>query len=327
MPTAVHGGAVAAYTVIMSIGNAANCITTGIGGVSLTLNGIFYHEEDKSAMRETVKLLCRRGIVLGFVMGALLLVLAPQLIGIFIANEGEVRDMAILGLRLFGAGLIPCCINNALKYAYQASDRPGLTELISLAEGAVFPALAAFVLSRFLGTTGAWMAFAAGEILTLAALGVLIFRITGQKPWDETAVLLLKKDFGVSPEDMLEMDISSLEEVTEASEKAMEFCRSHGQDTRTANHIALCIEEMAANVIQYGFSRDVKDHHLSVLILDKPDQWVLRLRDDCAAFDPLQFVPKEADRGIGIRLVLAVADEVYYTYSMSLNNLVFKMPK
>lgn len=327
MPTAVHGGAVAAYTVIMSIGNAANCITTGIGGVSLTLNGIFYHEEDKSAMRETVKLLCRRGILLGFVMGALLLVLAPQLIGIFIANEGEVRDMAILGLRLFGAGLIPCCINNALKYAYQASDRPGLTELISLAEGAVFPALAAFVLSRFLGTTGAWMAFAAGEILTLAALGVLIFRITGQKPWDEMAVLLLKKDFGVSPEDMLEMDISSLEEVTEASEKAMEFCRSHDQDTRTANHIALCIEEMAANVIQYGFSRDVKDHHLSVLILDKPDQWVLRLRDDCAAFDPLQFVPKEADRGIGIRLVLAVADEVYYTYSMSLNNLVFKMPK
>ena len=37
--------ALAAYAVITALGNAANCITTGIGGVSLTLSGIFYHEE------------------------------------------------------------------------------------------------------------------------------------------------------------------------------------------------------------------------------------------------------------------------------------------
>ena len=35
--------AIAAYSVIMTIGNASNCISTGVGGVSLTLSGIFYN--------------------------------------------------------------------------------------------------------------------------------------------------------------------------------------------------------------------------------------------------------------------------------------------
>ena len=320
------GAAVAAYTVIMSIGNAANCITTGIGGVSLTLCGVFFHEEDRSALRETVRRLFRSGVVLGFGMGLLLLVLAPVFIRLFIPEPGKTQDMAILGLRLFGVGLIPCCLNNALKYAYQASGRPGLTEIMSLLEGAVFPVLAAFVFSRFLGTNGAWLGFAAGEILMRLTTFLLVRRVSGEHPWKNGAFLLLKKSFGAKPEETMETDIRSLEDVTASAEKAEQFCLQHGQDPRTANHIALCIEEMAANVIQYGFN-DGKPHHLSVLILNKPDHWILRFRDDCRAFDPVKYVPQEKDQALGIRLVSALAEEANYTYSMNLNNLSLKLPK
>ena len=325
---AMHSGAfgVAAYTVITSIGNAANCITTGIGGVSLTLCGIFFHEEDRTALRETVHLLCRVGILLGLGMGILLLAFAPALIGLFIPEEGETQKIAILGLRLFAVGLIPCCINNALKYSYQATGREGLAEIISLAEGAAFPVLAGFVLSRFLHTTGVWLAFGAGEILTMLAIGAMIRARTGEMPWKEDGFLLLKKDFGAAKDQTLETDIGSLEEVTAASQAAEAFCLARGQDARTANHIALCIEEMAANVIQYGFG-DGKPHHLSIRITDSRDRWVLRFRDDCSAFDPVHFVPEEEGQGIGIRLVLAMADEAYYTYSMNLNNLALKIPR
>ena len=65
------GGAegVAAYAVIMSIGNAANCITTGIGGVSLTLCGILYNEEDRTGLKDTLTLLVRYAVILGAVGG------------------------------------------------------------------------------------------------------------------------------------------------------------------------------------------------------------------------------------------------------------------
>ena len=319
--------AVAAYTVFMSIGNAANCITTGIGGVSLTLSGIFYHEEDRTGLKELVGMLCKWSVVLGLCMGVLLLVFAPACVSLFIPNDGATRQMAILGLRCFALGLIPCCINNALKNAYQATGRASLTELISLFEGAIFPALSAFILSAFMFVSGAWLAFAVGETLMLLTIGLFIRLNSGKAPWKDGAFLLLKSDFGAPEDQVLEMDLRTLEEVAAAAEKAGRFCMEHGQDARTGNHIALCIEEMAANVIEHGFNRDEKPHHLSVRILRKPDHWVLRFRDDCRAFDPVSYVPGEGKQAIGIRLVLAMAEEAHYTYTMNLNNLALKLTK
>lgn len=317
--------AIAAYTVIISIGNAANCITTGIGGVSLTLGGVLYHEEDRSGLRELIRLLCRYSVILGLGVGMILVVFAPAFISAFIPQTGKTQEMAILGLRMFAAGLIPCCVNNTLKNYYQASGRPGLTEIVSLTEGAVFPALAAFVFSRFLGTNGAWLAFAAGELLTLPLIALHIRKISGRSIRKEDAVLLLKQDFGADGDRMLERNITSLEEVAAASEETEQFCMRCGQDPQAGNHIALCVEEVAANVIQHGFSRDGKPHHLSIRILEKQGRWVLRFRDDCTAFDPLHFVPEEGQQALGIRLVMAMAEEAHYTYSMNLNNLVLKL--
>ena len=317
--------AVAAYTVSINIGNVANCITTGISGVSLTLSSIFFHEEDASDLISLLKYLCRYGIILGLGMGLLLEAAAPVLASLFIPSAGITQDMAILGIRLFAAGLIPCCINGAVKNAWQATGKIRLMEIFSLLEGAFFPILAAFLLSCFMRTSGAWLYFAAGETLALLFIGLLVFRVSGKTPWQDGAVLLLKKGFGVPKEQQLEMDIHSLQEVTDAARRAAQFCECNGQNARTSSHIALCIEEMAGNIIQYGFSKNGERHHLSVSILHKEEQWILRFRDDCGAFDPLHYVPAEGEDALGIRLVMGMVQEAHYTFSMNLNNLVLKI--
>ena len=317
----------AAFTVITTVSNSAFCIVTGIGGVSLTLSGIFYNEEDRSTLWETLRCLFRHGVVLGLGMGAVLLVFAPALVSLFIPEAGETRDLAILGLRISAAGLIPCCFSNALKNAYQGTERVALTELISVLEGTVFPVLAAFVFSLFMGTRGVLLYYALGEALALLFAALLVRCVSGRAPWRGDACLLLREGFGVCPEDLMETDIHDLREVTAAAEQAEAFCRAHGGDARLSSHIALCVEEMAGNVIQHGFGQDSRPHHLSIRILNKPDQWVLRFRDDCRAFDPLHYAPAEGGQSLGIRLTLAMAEDARYTYSMNLNNLVLKLPK
>ena len=197
--------------------------------------------------------------------------------------------------------------------------------LFSLLEGAVFPVLAAFVFSRFMGTSGAWLYFLAGETLTLLFIGVLIFGMTRKLPWQDETALLLKKDFGVSPEHLLEMDIRSMQDVVDASQRAGQFCRDHGHSERVCNHIALCIEEMAANTIQHGFTMDRKHHDLSVRLLQKEKDLVLRFRDDCGAFDPVRYIPKDEEDALGIRLILAFAQEARYTYALNLNNVCIRI--
>ena len=57
----------------------------------------------------------------------------------------------------------------------------------------------------------------------------------------------------------------------------------------------------------------------------KPDLWVLRFRDDCGAFNPLQYVPRDREDGLGIRLAMKMAREASYTHSLNLNNLTLKL--
>ena len=317
--------AVAAFSVLLGIGNASNCISTGVGGVALTLSGILYHEEDGTGLKELLRSLARYAVLLGAVMGALLIAFAPFLVGIFISKAGEAREMAVQGVRLFALGLIPCCLNNALKNLYQGTDRVRLTEAISVAEGALLPTLAAFLFSRLWGVTGVWLYFATGEHLALLCAALYVWRRNRAISLSAQAFLLFKDDFGVSPDHLLETEIRSLTDVTAAAEAAEAFCRRHGQSEKVANHIALCVEEMASNAVIHGFAKG-KNNRLSIRIQHKDSRWVLRFRDDCRAFDPVSYVPQGENDALGIRLVMAMADGVRYTYSLSLNNLTIKLP-
>ena len=314
----------AAYSVLLTIGNASNCISTGVGGVSLTLSGILFNEEDRTGLKELLKLLARYAVLLGAVVGALLLAFAPVLVGIFIPEAGSAQRMTVQGVRLFALGLIPCCVINALKSLYQGTERVRMTETISVLEGAVLPSLAAFILSRVMSVTGVWLYFVAGECLALLCVALYVRRKNGGAASGAEAFLLLRDDFGVGQEDLMEADIRSLSDVASVVKDAEEFCRAHGQDERFANHIALCIEEMAGNTVIHGFENG-RDNHLSVRVQNKQDQWVLRFRDDCRAFDPVSYVPGDGEDALGIRLVMKMASDIRYTYSLNLNNLVIKL--
>ena len=316
--------AVAAYSVLMTIGNASNCISTGVGGVSLTLSGILYNEEDRTGLRELLRLLVRYAVMLGAAVGALLMAAAPILVRIFIPETGGAQEMAVLGVRLFALGLIFCCVNNALKSLYQGTERVLLTEIISVLEGAVLPSLCAWLCSLIWGVTGVWLYFVLGEGLALLLTALYIWKKNGGVTLKAPPFLLLNQDFGVQKENLLEMDIHSIGEVVSAAEQAQAFCLQHGQSEKMANHIALCVEEMASNTVLHGFEEG-KQNHLSIRIQHKGNRWVLRFRDDCRAFDPVSYTPRGEQDALGIRVVMAMADDIRYTYSLSLNNLTIKL--
>ncbi|MBQ5365034.1 MAG: hypothetical protein IIU49_03080, partial [Spirochaetales bacterium] len=140
--------AVAAYSVMTTIGNASNCISTGVYGVSLTLTGVLYQEEDKTGLKVMLKTLMPRCLIMGLTVGAFLAVAAPALVDLFLTDRtGASRQMAITGLRIYALGLVPCCINNAFKGYLQGSDRIRAIVNYSTAEGLLVPVLFAFGLS------------------------------------------------------------------------------------------------------------------------------------------------------------------------------------
>ncbi len=323
--------AVAAFTIITTLGNTGNCISTGINGVSLTLSGVLYQEEDKTGLKNIFTYLYGKSLLLGACVGTFVALLSPYLVAFFMPEKGAAQSMAIYGLRLYVLGFIPCCLNYNLKGMYLGTGRVIETDIYSVAEGLVFPLLAALIFSGISGVQGVWYFFAVGEVLTLAGAFVYVRIKSGKRIPDAVDFLLLDKKFGVRDRDLLEWNIRNIKQVSDVSEEAGKFCLERGADSRIAFHVALCIEEVAANVIEHGFGKIKKvQNHLSVRLMNKDKRWVLRFRDDCFAFDPLSYIPNDpgpSDSVSGIKLLLGISDNAKYTNTLNMNNFMLVIDK
>ena len=313
--------AVAAYSVVSTLINTSNGISTGTGGVALTLSGVLYNEEDRTGLSELLRVLARASVLLGLSVMALLFIFARPCVELFIPYAGESQTLAIRGVRVFSTGLMFCCLSNALRNCYQGTGRVRMMEVITVTANALLPIATAFLFSRIAGVNGVWFLFLVSELLTTLGILCYVWLKKGRVTLHAEDVLLLRSDFGVPPQDLLESDPASLDDVMAFSREADAFCRAHGGGGRMASHLALCIEEMGSNIVTHGFAADGKNR-LSIRLQHKDGRWTLRFRDDCMAFDPMQHVAEEnVGESVGIRLAMRMADEARYTYSMNLNNL------
>ena len=194
---------------------------------------------------------------------------------------------------------------------------------IELVRTAVF----ALILAHFFGVNGIWYAFPVGQ--ALLCLTILIQAIPGRDKSRKgvASMLMLRKGFDMQDADCIERSVATMDEVVALSVEVGAFCRAHGIGRKEANRLALCIEEMAGNVIEHGFS-DGKPHHLDVRVIVKNGQTILRMRDDCAFFDLREqakkwsFDPEHPERNIGIRMVMTASEDILYTRTMKTNNLI-----
>ena len=120
-------------------------------------------------------------------------------------------------------------------------------------------------------------------------------------------------------------------EITGMSRIAGLFCTENNIDVSTANKLALCIEEIGTNIIEHGF-KDKKTHAINIRMVVKDEEIILRIRDDCKAFNPIERYKmktkndNDPTKNIGIRMVMGMCNSVNYICTFNTNNLIMKIP-
>lgn len=139
---------------------------------------------------------------------------------------------------------------------------------------------------------------------------------------------MLPDDFGVSADKQLDITVTSKAEVLGLSERTQNFCETHDIDNRRSMFAGICIEEMAGNIVDYGFD-DGKKHFVDVRVIVDGEQVIIRLRDDCRAFDPKKqaelYHSEDPAAHIRIKLCRKIATEFNYVNVLKLNNLIVKI--
>lgn len=322
-----YGGnlSVASYSVVSTIGNFCYCFGAGIASVSLMMASMFYSDEDKKALLTVVRTMTRYSAVIISALTVCILLAAPFFVGLFL-DDADAFDLAVIGVRLFSLSLLPSALNAAFKNYFQGVNRTRLTNIISVCQNFAFTALFALIFTPVIGTTGIWISWVCGESLVLISIALYVWIKNKRIAFSAEAFSLIPKDFGATDDDCLDATVRTSSEIIQVSEQAEEFCLGRGENVRDSKMIALCIEEMANNIVEHGFTKDRrKDHTIDIRLVFKDDKRMIRIRDNCVTFDPVAYMDLHKDDDptahIGIRLVMKMVKDANYVCTMGLNNL------
>ena len=298
----------------------------GNGNVVRMLTSVFVGEEDKSSMRKVLRIVFTKGLILSVVLGAFVVLISPLLSGLFFTDHASnVFKLSYQLFVIYGCSIPLALIAQIMTNYLQATGHNFFVNIMSLVDGFFAGVIPALILAPVLGALGVWISNPIGLVITILTVPIYAFIFWKRTPKTLDEWMFLRPGFGVSDEDCLDIQIENLEDVSETSARVQEFCDAHDIAARPGYYAALCLEEMAANVVKHGFSLDNKKHSLNARAIYLNDSIMLRLKDDCRAFDPTEMAKFIGDEksfdNIGIRMVKKIADDVTYQNMLGLNVL------
>lgn len=325
--TYVSVAAVTALNVRTTTSNFLGAVVLGIGQAATPTIGMFFGEEDRTAMRDTLKTTLKLGLSINGVLAAVLLVFPAFFARLLGVTNDPLMNMSILAIQLFGLGIPIQLVNSVLLNYYQCTKKVAMATMICLLQSLVYTLLFAYILIGPMGSSGVWLALLLGEILTLLTVGLVLMLKNRKAELSFNDLMMLDKYFGGDPKDRLELSIgNSMEEVMQISTGIYKFGENRTLSQETLNTLSLFIEELAGNVVQYAFKPDEK-RWLDLTVMDKPEKLIIRIRDNGAPFDPMAYLSTGEVKGYGLLIVQKLAEKIEYRRNMGLNNLIIHLKK
>lgn len=132
----------------------------------------------------------------------------------------------------------------------------------------------------------------------------------------------------VREEKFLECSLEDdLSKVMEFREKLFVFCTENQIDERDANILGLAVEELAANIVQYGY-RGGKKNYMDIGFTIQDDKYMLRIRDDGIPFNPMEDEQEEKEVIVGgISLLKKIMSDFQYMRVLNMNNTIVELDR
>ena len=315
--------AVSAVAIIGSLTAPLDALNIGVGAVCLILSSVYVGEKDKDAMCEVFKLGLKYGLALAFIKLLVSIFFGKPILMLFGAEGTVLNDSYILYLLTQ-----ICCPLNVLTLAIvnpaQSMGKVKLVNIFYLFNAMILPLAYVFSMAPMLKALAVYSVFPAAEILSLILIFVYEWKKYGHMPKAISEILMLDDEQFAG--NKITVSIKSMDEVINLSEKVIDFCKENGIDDRRSMFAGLCLEEMAGNVVEHGFTKGKKKNYtIDLFVSVENEDLTLRIRNNTVQFDPIKayapFNPEDPAKNVGIRMVNKLAKEMNYQSSFGMNVL------
>lgn len=325
--------AIAAYSVHRQADSLLNPITIGMADTVAMIAGILMGEEDRPKMKRLLFTSLHATCIITLGVSVIAWLASPLIAAMYIKDNTEALEYSISAVRAYALGMPLYGLNLIYQNYLEGTGKSKLSSLSGSLNEVGVTIISAYTLSHLIGAGCVWYAFPVTQAVMIViniCLALTYDHINGIKQGKAADKLLLVPDtFDSSEYDRMDRTISTAEEVTILSREVWDFCTEHGCENRQRYLLSLSVEEMAGNIIKHGFSHDEKSHSIDVRIIKKQEGFLVRIRDDCLIFDPVNQLKlySEEDRmhHMGLRMIITTAKDVQYTSILKLNNLLIKL--
>ena len=322
---------IAAFTASNSLLNLFWAIPGGMLTVSRMLISISVGEEDRRSLVDIMRIVMYRCIPLMCAVSCGIILFSDPLTMLYYRDTAE----EVFRLTRMCFRILPLCMPFSVMLMNfncygQISEKHLLVHLNSLLDGVVCVAGFSALLIRPMGLAGICTANVLNGVVTTLVIIGYSWIVRKQFPRNMEELMVIPDDFGVPEEDRMDLTVRQVDQVAAVSDAVHTFCRDKGIEERRAFLAALCLEEMAGNVVEHGFTKDHKKHSVDLRVVSKGDDLILRIRDDCIHFDPAErkdiVDPDDITKNIGIRIVYSMAEDIRYQNILGLNVLTIRLP-
>ena len=321
--------AMSAWATRNSMDSIGDVVGSGIAAAVMLLVGVLYGEENRDGIMQV----CRLSVKwISLAVGAVALamfILAPWLADLYATGNVEVAELSTFAIRCVAVNIVLNALIEAYVNFLQATEQMFRTYVITIAIRFVLIVAVSYLMGYLFGIYGVWLSSIVSSLIVIGAVVVIAMVRKRSIKIGPDDILGLRTDFGATPENTLWYNITSDNpKYTTETEDIYELCERCGLEKQKAYRVALCLEEMVTNIIDYGFSSDGKTHSIDIRIVAKNDDLILRIRDDCELFNVREKGeawmenPEDITKNLGIRLTMASARDLKYVNTLGTNTLL-----
>ncbi len=323
----VGTAAVAGFSVFNSVRFASNAVIFGVGQAMMMLTSIYYGEENRKALMRIWKVSFLVQLLLTGLSFLIIHSLSEVIAIIHLGSNQEAYPFAVPALFWGALGTIFAGINILLADYLQAIRKVWASNMVYILENVVFLVLGILLLWN--GTAErVYLGIFLSHVLMTLVIPVFIMVKNRKAITSPEDILMVDKDFGVSPDQEILVSAENVDEVLAASRRVSDFCREKQVASRKAYFLSLAVEEFGTNIITHGFKND-KENNLTIRLMIKNDVITLIFRDDCGYFDPVErykyLEDPNPETNIGIRMMMKMAEDITYSSASKLNNLIIRI--
>ncbi len=328
--THVGSAGISSFAASNSLLGVVWALPFGMLGVSRMLFSISIGEEDRRSLIDTLHIALFRGGLLMTAVAAALVLCAEPLTRLFFRDPAD----PVYGYTVMGFRMMPLCMPLAvlsLHFACYApsTEKRALSIVLPIVDGFASVSAMSLVLIPQMHMNGLYLANILNGFVCAAVIVCFAWLSLKRPPRTLEDLMMIPDSFGVGAGQRIDISVRQMTEVMDVSRRIIDFCRSHSIDERRAMFAGLAMEEMAGNVVTHGFSKDSRTHSADIRVVHKGGGMILRIRDDCAPFNPSEQLrimePEDPIGNLGIRVVYGMAKDIQYRNLLGLNVLTIRI--